>query len=216
MLNHKGFDLWAGDYDRSVGLSDDMGTYPFAGYKDVLNEIYNRVLSRPGKAVLDIGFGTGTLTAKLYEKGYDIYGQDFSGKMIEIAHEKMPDAQLFQGDFLAGLVRELTQNKYDSIIATYALHHLTDAGKVEFLNRLLGLLNDGGRIYIGDIAFASRRDMEACQRQSGDEWDDDEIYFVYDELKEHFPQMNFEQMSYCAGVFELRRADSQNGSSDTL
>ena len=41
MLSNQGFDLWADDYDKSVGLSDENGTYPFAGYKNVLNEIYN-------------------------------------------------------------------------------------------------------------------------------------------------------------------------------
>lgn len=45
MLNSKGFDLWAGEYDKSVSLSDECDTYPFAGYKAILNEIYNRVLS---------------------------------------------------------------------------------------------------------------------------------------------------------------------------
>lgn len=85
MLNNKGFDLWADGYDKSVGLSDEAGAYPFAGYKNILNEIYNRVLSHSGKTVLDIGFGTGTLTAKLYEQGCQIYGQDFSGRMLELA-----------------------------------------------------------------------------------------------------------------------------------
>lgn len=60
MLSSDGFDLWADGYDQSVGLSDQDETYPFAGYKEILNEIYNRVLSGKGRAVLDIGFGTGT------------------------------------------------------------------------------------------------------------------------------------------------------------
>ena len=51
MLNNKGFDLWADDYDKSVGLSDEDGTYPFAGYKTILNAIYNRVLSTSSKTV---------------------------------------------------------------------------------------------------------------------------------------------------------------------
>ena len=77
MLNKKGFDLWADGYDVSVGLSDEENTYPFAGYKTVLNSIYRTVLAKPKATVLDIGFGTGTLTAKLYEQGCAIYGQDF-------------------------------------------------------------------------------------------------------------------------------------------
>lgn len=88
MLNNKGFDLWADDYDKSVGLSDEDETYPFAGYKNVLNKIYGSVLSHWGKVVLDIGFGTGTLTSKLYENGCEIYGQDFSSRMIELVMKK--------------------------------------------------------------------------------------------------------------------------------
>ena len=120
MLNNKGFDLWADDYDKSVGVSDEDGTYPFAGYKAILNEIYNRVLSASAKTVLDIGFGTGTLTSKLYEQGCAIYGQDFSDRMMALAQEKMPDARLFQGDFSNGLAEPLTQQKYDVIIVNFA------------------------------------------------------------------------------------------------
>ena len=107
MLNNKGFDLWADDYDKSVGVSDEDRTYPFAGYKDILNKICSNVLAQSGKVVLDIGFGTGILTSKLYENGCHIYGQDFSNKMIELAYEKMPNAKLFQGDFSVGLADEL-------------------------------------------------------------------------------------------------------------
>ena len=205
MLNNKGFDLWADDYDKSVGLSDEDGTYPFAGYKTILNEIYNRVLNFPSKHVLDIGFGTGALTSKLYEQGCMIYGQDFSDRMIELAQAKMPNAKLFQGDFSNGLVEPLLQQKYDAIIATYSLHHLTDLQKVNFLKSLIGLLNEGGCIYIGDVAFESREALQKCMDAVGDEWDDDEIYFVYDELRLHFPTMKFESMSSCAGLISLQR-----------
>lgn len=204
MLSNKGFDLWADDYDKSVGVSDEDGTYQFAGYKMILNEIYNRVLSASGKKVLDIGFGTGTLTTKLYEQGCTIWGQDFSERMIELAQEKMPNAFLFQGDFSVGLVFPLTQQKYDAIIATYSLHHLTDQNKVAFISDLLNLLNDGGCIYIGDVAFTTRQSLEKCMVETGNEWDDEEIYFVFEELKKVFPDMNFEQMSYCAGLFTLK------------
>lgn len=91
MLNNKGFDLWADGYDKSVGMSDEDGTYPFAGYKQVLNEIYNRVLTDKCNTVLDIGFGTGTLTTKLYEQGCRIWGQNFSERMIALAKAKMPE-----------------------------------------------------------------------------------------------------------------------------
>lgn len=205
MLNNKGFDLWADGYDKSVGVSDEDGTYPFAGYKNVLNQIFNHILSASGKRVLDIGFGTGTLTTKLYEQGCAIYGQDFSERMIELAKQKMPDAVLVQGDFSEGLAQPLIEQKYDAIVATYSLHHLTDEQKVKFISDLIPLLNDDGCIYIGDVAFDTRKSLEKCMLEAGDEWDDEEIYFIYDELLEAFPQMKFEQISYCAGVLSLKK-----------
>lgn len=45
MLDNKGFDLWADGYDKSVNISDNDSTYPFAGYKEILNIIYNEILA---------------------------------------------------------------------------------------------------------------------------------------------------------------------------
>lgn len=204
MLNDKGFDLWADNYDKSVGLSDEDGTYPFSGYKTILNAIYNRVLSGHAQKVLDIGFGTGTLTAKLYQGGCEIYGQDFSEKMIALAQEKMPNARLFQGNFTDGPAEPLTRQKYDAIIATYSLHHLTDSQKVAFLHKLRQLLNEGGCIYIGDVAFETRAALQECRAEAGELWDDEEIYFVYEEIRADFPKMKFEKMSACAGLLTLQ------------
>ena len=203
MLNQTGFDLWADGYDKSVGLSDEANTYPFAGYKDVLGTIFKTVMEKPSAVVLDIGFGTGTLTTKLYENGCTIYGQDFSTRMLELASQKMPNAHLYQGDFTQGLVEPLLAQRYDFIVATYSLHHLTDEQKVSFLRMLRDHLNPGGQVLIGDVAFENRSQLEQCRKDVGDEWDDDEIYFVVDELKKAFPSLDFTRVSYCAGILSL-------------
>lgn len=205
MLNSNGFDVWADGYDESVRLADESDAYPFAGYATILKEIYGRVCASGAKAVLDIGFGTGTLAGQLYQQGCDVFGQDFSSRMIQLAQEKMPRAQLYQGDFSLGLVQELKQQRYDAIIATYALHHLTDEQKVAFFQELLPLLQDNGCIYVGDVAFATRAELEQCKAQAGDDWDASEIYFVYDELKQAFPQLQFEPVSHCAGLLTLKK-----------
>jgi len=207
MLDHKGFDLWADNYDKEVGISDNDNTYPFAGYKKILNEIYNCVLESFSKDILDIGFGTGTLTTKLYERGCNIYGQDFSDKMVELAKNRMPNSKLLKGDFSKGLVEELKHKKYDAIIATYSLHHLNDKDKVKFIKELVGLLNENGEIYIGDVAFATRGDLEKCKKQCGEHWDNEEIYFVYDEIKEEFPNSEFIKYSACAGIIKIWKED---------
>ena len=205
MLNSNGFDVWADGYDESVRLADESDAYPFAGYATILKEIYGRVCASGAKAVLDIGFGTGTLAGQLYQQGCDVFGQDFSSRMIQLAQEKMPRAQLYQGDFSLGLVQALKQQRYDAIIATYALHHLTDEQKAAFFQELLPLLQDNGCIYVGDVAFATRAQLEQCKAQAGDDWDASEIYFVYDELKQAFPQLRFEPVSHCAGLLTLKK-----------
>ena len=203
MLDNTGFDLWADGYDKTVGVSDEENSYPFAGYKDVLGSIYKTIMEKPNAVVLDLGFGTGTLTTKLYENGCMIYGQDFSERMIELASEKMPDAHLYQGDFTKGLAEPLQAQNYDFIVATYSLHHLTDEQKVSFLHVLQSLLKPGGHVLIGDVAFENRNRLEQCRKDAGDEWDEDEIYFVVDEMKKEFPFLTFTHISYCAGIISL-------------
>ncbi|SHI46592.1 class I SAM-dependent methyltransferase [Lutispora thermophila] len=207
MLDNKGFDLWANGYDASVNLSEESNRYPFAGYKDVLNIIYNTVCTKEKATVLDIGFGTGTLTKKLYDDGYFIYGIDFSERMIQIAREKMPLAQLFQYDFSKGLPEKLDNVRFDYIISTYAIHHLEDEEKVKFLNELTDYLLDNGEILIGDIAFETRELLEKGRINSLEDWDSEESYIVFDYLKDFFPKekISYLQVSHCAGIMRLKK-----------
>ena len=211
MLNQNGFDLWADNYDKSVGLSDGENTYPFAGYKRLLGRIYEIVLQKEQPAVLDLGFGTGILTAKLYAAGCRICGQDFSARMLSLAQEKMPGALLVQGDISEGLAPILRERSYDFIVSTYALHHLDFAGKLRLIRELLGRLNPGGELLIGDVAFPTQAAQETCRAAAGKEWDEEEHYFVFDELKTVFPEAEFEPVSFCAGLIRWKRNDRAPG-----
>jgi len=173
MLDSLGFDRWADQYDDAVRASDRADAYPFAGYGSVLDEICRRILTRPGASVLDLGFGTGTLTARLYAGGCEIFGQDHSRRMLEIASAKMPLAHLYQGDFSRELAEPLRQRKYDFIV--------------------------------GDISFPTRADLERCRREAGDEWDEEEIYLVAEELRAAVPSADYLPLSRCGGVLTLLR-----------
>lgn len=207
MLDNKGFDLWADGYDKSVQLSEENDEYPFAGYKDVLNTIYNIVHKREKAKILDVGFGTGILTKKLYDDGYEIYGIDFSQNMIEIAKEKMPLASLIKYDFSKGLPEEIKDNSFDYIISTYAMHHLEDEEKNEFIEKLENWLNKDGKIIIGDIAFKTRELLEKCKTNYNEYWDEEEVYFVFEELKESLfdKNINFIEISHCSGVIQISK-----------
>lgn len=206
MLDSKGFDLWSDDYDKSVNLSEEENTYPFAGYKDILGKIYQTVRNSSGKTILDIGFGTGILSKKFYDDGYTIYGIDFSEKMIEKAKEKMPAATLIKHDFINGLPASFKKIKFDFIICTYAIHHLEDSQKLKFIKELLSQLSDNNaKLLIGDIAFSTMEEMKICEEKSGDEWDDEEFYPVEETLKTTFPNIKFEKISFCSGIFTVTK-----------
>ncbi len=203
MFDSKGFDSWADNYDKDMQIEAEKNSYPFAGYREVHESITDTILKKKGATVLELGFGTGTLASELYNNGCEIYGQDYSARMTELAQAKIPGAHLYQKDFGEGLAEQLLEKKYDFIVATYAMHHLTDEQKVDLIHDLLGLLKSGGSILIGDIAFETRDAMEACRQEFIDEWDDEEYYFAADEFAKEFPEMSFEKVSFCGGILTI-------------
>lgn len=205
MLDKEGFDIWSKDYDKSVEASSSE--YPFDGYYEVLSEVYNSIDEKLERRILDVGFGTGLLTNKLYEKGAKIYGMDFSQGMIDIAQEKMPKGTFIRWDFNDGVPPMLKEIAFDYIISSYAIHHLNDDKKVEFIEELKKLLKPGGKIIVADVAFENQQDLKACRVLSGDNWDEDEIYMVADKLtkmlKDKGINCSYKQISSCAGILEI-------------
>ncbi|GAB3063247.1 class I SAM-dependent methyltransferase [Virgibacillus ainsalahensis] len=211
MLNNKGFNLWADHYDETVQVSEETQSYPFAGYKEILNQIFNEVMQKDKSQVLDIGFGTGILASRLYDNGHQIDGIDFSSKMMEIANAKMPKARLMEWDITKGLPTEVQNKKYDAIVSSYTLHHLSDEKKIIFIKDLLKSLKDDGKLLIGDVAFQTRKELENCREEHVNDWDEDEFYFVADELQASmkFCKSSFYPLSHCGGVFVISGTQGQ-------
>lgn len=203
MLDVTGFDRWADEYEQSVRGSEAADIYPFAGYSRVLQAVCASLPKVDRPVILDLGFGTGALTAQLYQRGCEVWGQDFSPRMLELARARMPEAHLFCGDFAQGLCPELLHQRYDAVISTYALHHLTDGEKIPLLRTLQGLLKPGGKVLIGDVAFADRAALDRCRAANGEEWDEEEHYFVFEDLRPALPELTFTQLSPCAGLLTL-------------
>jgi len=158
--------------------------------------------------VLDLGVGTGVLAKAVYNAGNKVTGIDFSSEMLVFARAKMPDALFIEWNFVNGMPPELSGKKYDFIVSTYALHHLTDALKINLLQDLKPCLNDNGIILIGDIIFATEDDRRACHEKNYLIWDDDEYPAAYslseEELKKDW-NVQVSVVSHCSGILELRR-----------
>ena len=75
--------------------------------------------------------------------------------------------------------------------------------KIAFLFELRNYLKENGKIIIEDVAFETRKDLEKCKLSVGNAWDDNEIYFVVEELRKDLPHLSFTQISDCAGVLIL-------------
>ena len=79
------YEFLAGCYDE---LTYDVGYSAWADYI----EAHFRKRGLPGKTVLDLACGTGSLTRELTQRGYEMIGVDRSPEMLSEAAEKNRDA----------------------------------------------------------------------------------------------------------------------------
>jgi len=208
LLDNKGFDLWANNYDKDVNLSNETDTFPFAGYKDILANIYAEIMDITPCKVLDIGVGTGILATKLYEAGNDVTGIDFSEEMLKIARGKMTNARFIQHNFTDGLPNALAGEKFDFIVLTYSIHHLTYEEQSKFLLSALEYLSKDGCIIIGDVAFENAAMLQKCREENEEYWDPDEFYLIYSELVKNlgpYCETEYQQVSHCGGIVKITK-----------
>ena len=204
VLDKEGFNQWAAQYDQTVAQTQADSQYPFAGYDTVLQAIETIVAAKPQPEVLDAGFGTGVLTRRLAERGAQITGFDFALAMVETVRNQLPQAELFVHDFNDGWPAVLAEKQFDFIVSTYALHHLSVAGQIAWIQEMLGHLKPGGRVLIGDVAFDNAAALYACRDQAGERWDADEIYLTREQLKPFFAQqLQWQRCSFCAALMSF-------------
>lgn len=64
-----------------------------------------------------------------------------------------------------------------------------------------------GEIFIGDISFEKREELETYRKKSRDLWDEDELYIIGSEmvelLKKEGIDSKYTQISSCAGVLKI-------------
>ena len=199
------FDKWAEHYDQSVR---DTDRFPFTGYEQVLETIFHLSQARPGDSVLDLGTGTGNLASMFVRNGCQVWGLDFSTKMLVCARRKLPQVIFGQADLRDEWPLEF-QRRYQFIVSAYTFHHFPLAEKVRLVQRLFDeFLLPGGLVIIGDIAFDNSLEQERLSLKQGDEWED-EYYWLADETLEAFQmaslQAEFTKVSSCAGVFRINK-----------
>lgn len=116
------FDHWAESYDDTVSGHDEQYKEVFRQYPAILKEITRRA----GQHVIEFGSGTGNLTAVLLQADKKVFGIEPSEAMKKAALQKGIPNVFHDGDFLSFPSPPFEP---DTIVSSYAFHHLTDEEK---------------------------------------------------------------------------------------
>ncbi len=142
------FEKCAERYDDTVFNTSKENEYKdvFEGYPKMLDKIAQLSTGE----VLEIGAGTGNLTQHLIKQGLDVTAIDPSEDMRAIANQK-EGIHVIEGHFLKIPV----EKKFDTIVSSFAFHHLDHQGKQEALNYMKQFLKPNGHIVFIDTLFES-------------------------------------------------------------
>ena len=117
---------------------------------------------RPGKSVLDVGCGTGTLAIAAKRRvglAGNVHGIDASPEMIARATRKAKKAGL-DITFRTAIVEALPfpDRQFDAVLSTLMLHHLPRPTREQCAREMRRVLKPGGRVLAVDFgAPAGRR-----------------------------------------------------------
>jgi SAM-dependent methyltransferase len=117
---------------------------------------YNSLYERPaiismlpdvaGRRVLDVGCGSGSLSAWLASHGAEVVGFDTSASMVRLAEKKGIERAAFRVADLAQPLDFLADRSFDVAVASLVMHYLRDW--VEPLRELRRVLRPGGQLFI--------------------------------------------------------------------
>ena len=153
------FKEWSKSYDDTVEGNDIEYQEVFKHYDRILES----VASRAHGHVLEFGVGTGNLTQRLLDAGLTVTGVEPSEPMRAKALEKLPEGtNLVDGDFLDFPVPA----QIDTIVSSWAFHHLTDEEKAIAFARYGALLKTGGKIVFADTMYQSTDAFEQAVKDA--------------------------------------------------
>ena len=126
---------------------------PSGGSRRVRQRFVDVLEIEPGHRVLELGCGTGQVTALLVAAGADVVAIDALPGMLDGARRRAPDATIVEGDIFD---RELT-GEFDRVVLSFVLHNFDADGRTEALRRSAQLLAPTGFVGILDWAIPSGR-----------------------------------------------------------
>ncbi|QQQ76462.1 methyltransferase domain-containing protein [Saccharothrix sp. 6-C] len=109
-------------------------------------------------AVVDLGCGTGSLTALLAEAGHHACGLDLSERMLAVARAKAPGVDFRRGD---AADPPYPPGSFDVVLARHVLWALPDPAAA--LDRWRALLKPGGRLVLVEGRWSTGAGLTAAE-----------------------------------------------------
>lgn len=157
-------------FNKQWSLYQKVLNNNYMGHREIYSVLHSWLTNYFQKpfSLLDLGCGDASFSSQalLNTTLAAYHGIDLSEAALEIAHSNMmplPCTKTFtQGDFYE-LVPKLVKSldKFDLILASFAIHHLTLEQKNDFLGQLKSILKPDGVFILVDIVRTENEGREA-------------------------------------------------------
>ncbi|HEX6357550.1 class I SAM-dependent methyltransferase [Actinophytocola sp.] len=133
----RSYDATAEDY--ATWIDGELTTKPF---DRAMLTAFAELATGP---VVDVGCGTGRVTAFLRDRGVSAFGIDLSPRMIEIARRTYPDLRFTEGTMTALAIEDATLG---GVVAWYPTIHVPDSQLPTALAEFHRVLTPGGHLLL--------------------------------------------------------------------
>jgi trans-aconitate 2-methyltransferase len=134
---------------------------------------------QPGERILDLGCGTGQLTAEIARSGATVIGLDKSAEMLTEARKNYPDLAFVSGDAAGFRFPE----RFDAVFSNAVLHWVKDAeGAIESIAKVL---RPGGRFVAEFGGKGNIASVLAALRAVLGPWADEQSPWYYPSVGEY-------------------------------
>jgi ubiquinone/menaquinone biosynthesis C-methylase UbiE len=146
------------------------------GWNEEREALFAEIRALPPARTLDVACGTGFVTRHLPG---DVVGLDQSDAMLELAHERVPQARFVVGDALA---LPFDTGSFDRVFASWFYCHLEEPDRIRFLAEARRVAPELVVVASLRPTGVERARWEERVLQDGSRWTVFKRYFLPDEL----------------------------------
>jgi trans-aconitate methyltransferase len=186
------------DYDDGHGFVAEYG-----------RDVVRLLAPRPGERILDLGCGTGTLSAVIADSGAEVVGIDAAEPMVEQARKQYPDLTFEVAD-----AREYDPDAFDAVFSNAALHWIPGEDHDAVLSVVADALSEGGRFV---AEFGGRGNVSQVERAVRAELDargyDTDHSWYFPSIGEYAPRLEHHGLDVTEAVLFDRPTELDGGES---